>query len=521
MKKFIAKASKPFALPLGSRSSTSNIPSGTQPSGLSNPNLTHAAGLPPKDVVPAVPHPCPHGHLALLVTKDGLLIRPHVYGYKSKSGPYSYARIGWGKTHKIEEMESSEDLALEWDDSVVIYGIVGILELFSCVWCTVRILLILRSSRFIKVLTYWSSPLGQKLAMVSFTIVLNYWVVTPLFFAVIDPRNAVYGVKGVLDIPLLEDRARMALNTLAARNIALTRPSLLPKRQETDISVDIDDDPASRDGPRVKFLSNPAVKWIRESTSTSSNNEIGRSIPRPSSAQSSGSDVSNPSSDVSEAASPVFKTIATRLSFWSRMSKRTPQTPLSPEFPVSPTTTIPEPLSLREEAEILDKLMHESKEERAEVIENILSSTAPPPATAEERHSEMETKIVRECIREFTKGGMYFAYNFGMTYPVRSMIYDILTCTKDVTRSLQHKQEQVLKFQKEHDLLAGLGALPSPENKDEDHPSDPISVSPLAEPNSAFPLWRRVDKQFWWNEWMSKPLIDAGVGHLLRSLFTS
>jgi hypothetical protein len=71
-------------------------------------------------------------------------------------------------------------------------------------------------------------------------------------------------------------------------------------------------------------------------------------------------------------------------------------------------------MSLNEEQEVLDNLMSEANEEPAQVIESILASTAPPPATSEERHSELETKVVRECIREYTKGDMYFAYNFGI-----------------------------------------------------------------------------------------------------------
>jgi len=39
--------------------------------------------------------------------------------------------------------------------------------------------------------------------------------------------------------------------------------------------------------------------------------------------------------------------------------------------------------------------------------------------------------------------------------------------------------------------------------------SDKIDV--LAEPFSTLPLWRRVDRHYWWNEWMSKPFVDAGV----------
>jgi len=45
-----------------------------------------------------------------------------------------------------------------------------------------------------------------------------------------------------------------------------------------------------------------------------------------------------------------------------------------------------------------------------------------------------------------------------------------------------------------------------PDAKNRRGPSAPIVESYLV-----LPLWRRVDKHFWWNEWMSKPFIDAGV----------
>ncbi|KAF8969687.1 SacI homology domain-containing protein [Flammula alnicola] len=462
MKRFFEKASKPFTLPLKAANNTDALSVNGSSQAAVPRAPTPVPGLHPKYVVPPVLHPCPHSHLALLVTPGGLLIRPHVSG-ESLAQPvaFAYVRISWGKDTKIEEVENHPDKELDWRDSVVVYGIVGILELFSCSY------LLVITSR---------TDMGN----------------------VLDPLHAVYGVKGVMQVPLVEERAKMSLNTLAARNIANTRPSLLPRhtRETTvsDISLDMDDNPQASDSPRkgsprVQFLSNPVIKILEEDAQPSTNQEIGSSIQRPSSADSMSSDISTPSSELSVATSPVFKTLAARLSFWSRLSKRTQPSPVDAGFP-----PIPEPMSLNEEQQVLDEIMNDENEQPAEVIESILASTAPPPATVEERHSELETKVVRECIREFTKGDMYFAYNF------------------DITRSLQHKQEQVLKSQKQHDLLAGLGALPSPENN-QTIPLSPMNgkFSALTEPHSSLPLWRRVDKQFWWNEWMSKPFIDAGL----------
>lgn len=442
MKRFFAKASKPLAkddTPVGSNQL---------------PNPVQSVGLPPKYIVPAVPHPCPHDHIALLATTDGLLSRPQVPGYRSNS----YVRIHWEKIVKVVEINEPDE-QIDWSGSVVVYGIVGVLELFSCSY------LLVISSR---------SELGN----------------------VLEPTHTVYGVKGVTAIPLVYERAKVELNTLASRNAGIARPSLPPKSQALDAPTSTskldNHDVASSiripTVPHVQFAAKTDLKILSPIPSRLDNDAISAAhLGRPSSAQSSRSDSSS-SSDRSIAKSPVFKTLADRLSFWSRLSKRPNSIHLNTESP-----PFSEPTSLLQEQETLDKMMEENADEPAGVLGNILASTAPAPATTEERHFELETKVVKECIRQFTKGGMYFAYNF------------------DITRSLQHKQEQAMKSRKKHSLLEGLGALPSPEAVTSDVPKDGDDVSPLAEPNPTLPLWRRVDKQYWWNEWLTKPFLDAGL----------
>jgi phosphatidylinositol 4-phosphatase len=90
---------------------------------------THAIGLPPSHVLPPVPHPRPHDHLALLVTNEGLLLRPH---FEGPTSPASHIRISWENPAKVEELVDEEGSGIDWNESVIIYGIVGILELFSC-----------------------------------------------------------------------------------------------------------------------------------------------------------------------------------------------------------------------------------------------------------------------------------------------------------------------------------------------------------------------------------------------------
>lgn len=69
------------------------------------------------------------------------------------------------------------------------------------------------------------------------------------------------------------------------------------------------------------------------------------------------------------------------------------------------------------------------------------------------------------------------------------------------------------KAQKQHELLADLDALPSANSESFKSPVEGLKVSPMSEPNPTLPLWRRVDRRFWWNEWLSKSFVDAGVSH--------
>ncbi|KAG1903754.1 phosphoinositide polyphosphatase [Suillus fuscotomentosus] len=388
------------------------------------------AGLQPNYVVPPVPHPNPHEHITLLASEDGLLMRPHCAGLPY---PVSYVRVSWGKTTHIAELPSDRGRpSVDWKEGVVIYGIVGLMALFNASY------LLVITSR---------SDVGQ----------------------MFDASHLIYGVKSVVSIPLVKDRAKSILSRMASRNTSVNRPSLLVSN--------IDDLQVPNEGtsgePRVKFADEEEVKILtpRDQVEFSVNN-----TGRPASPVSSGA--STPASDVSMTHSPV-STIANRMSFWGRLSKRTSST--------SEGADIEE--SLLDERELFDSIIHDAAGVPDKVISSIIAATAPPPDSSEERNSELEARILRGCLREFTKGDMYFALHF------------------DITRSLQHKHEQFTKMHTRNKLLSELDALPKDTNV---NPLDD-KVDPLFEPSVILPLWRRVDRHFWWNEWLSKPFMDAGL----------
>lgn len=243
---------------------------------------------------------------------------------------------------------------------------------------------------------------------------------------VIDPRYVVYGVKGVAAIPLVEDHARTALSTIASRRSpgsSLVSSTALDGASATGDFDTVAAPDAQRlvavpsvyqkpSAPRVQFSSNDQVKSMPASYShfdDSGETSHLLELPASSSPRSSLSDESSHSlsSEHSVSTSPIAKTLASRLSFWSRLSKRTshPST--------SQNVTVPESLSLLQEQEVVDEIIERGNEEPARMVDSILAATAPPPASVEEKQTELERKIIRECIKEFSKGGIYFAYTFG------------------------------------------------------------------------------------------------------------
>ncbi|KAK0228754.1 SacI homology domain-containing protein [Armillaria fumosa] len=399
------------------RSDTGSVPApAAVPTSLPHPHLR------PKYVVPPVPHPAPYEHIALLATKEGLLMRPHELGAEMSS--VHGAKIAWGRGGKIEEIVVDG----EWEGYIVVYGIVGILELLS--------------SSYLLVITA-KTDIGS------------------LF----EESHSIYGVKGVVAIPLHEDGARKRIATFASRvNLSHlptsrtldTVSSPRPADPAGDVTPSSLDPAISKPIPRIQFAPAPIPVFDYDSNAD-------EQTPR----SRSPSDASSISSE-SSTASPVIKALASRLSFWNRLSsggtKGLKQT--------SDDVSNPSPNC---EQDILDE---------GDPEEVLASIVAPEPASPEERHSELERKVIRECVKEFTKGGMFFAYNF------------------DITRSMQHKRDLIAKTQRQSFLLADLNVFSS-------HKLD--NTGHVSEPNPTLPLWRRVDRKYWWNEWLAKPFIDAGL----------
>ena len=184
-------------------------------------------------------------------------------------------------------------------------------------------------------------------------------------------------------------------STIARANAAKARSSLLvpvnPSRDHSSGNAGSIDDV----GSRVKFSEECEVKVM---TPLAVDEFSARNTERPPSPASMVSVASSVSSEVS--AAPVTKVLATRLSFWNRLSKTSD----------AKTSNVD---SVVDEDRPLDSLIHEDMSEPQEVLSRIIETAAPPPTTIREKYTELETKILRQTIKEFAKGEMYFAYDFG------------------------------------------------------------------------------------------------------------
>ncbi|OCF38942.1 inositol polyphosphate-5-phosphatase F [Kwoniella heveanensis CBS 569] len=113
------------------------------------------------------------------------------------------------------------------------------------------------------------------------------------------------------------------------------------------------------------------------------------------------------------------------------------------------------------------------------------------------QREELEAKIVRQVIREFSSG-FFFSYDF------------------DLTHCLQHKRRTLAQRNATNialtDLIPKDGQIfpPSPSTLPRHAPPPPMDDD-FVEPDIHVPLWRRTDRRFFWNEHLMKDFIDLGL----------
>ncbi|QRV85813.1 phosphatidylinositide phosphatase SAC2 [Ceratobasidium sp. AG-Ba] len=396
----------------------------------------HTTLLPPRHIAPPVPHPSPYARLILHAADEGLLIRPDVEARQCAS----YVCVSWGGAN-VNVITTEEGAT--WDGPVV-YGVVGVITIYS--------------ETFLLVIS------DRKQAGTLFS-----------------PSRPVHTIKSITAIPLRQDQARTALNGPIARKTPLT-PNPLRRNPDADPETPAEDVPDLTPAvaePKVKFAPEPPQVMQMPETNDSSAS-LAESSDSPTTSGASTPLSSASASSLSGA--PVAKTLVNRLTFWSK-----------------PRTVAPAPPSLDTATAGQDNSPHipgQAEQEPEEALHKILdagSNTA--PSSTEERNAELTKKIVREIVRQYSSGCMYYSLDF------------------DLSTSLQDKHDQFTRSQHDaavlEELAAAEGKLPSTPAA-----SSPQKLDPFAEPHGLLSLWLRVpqkSRRYWWNENLAAPFVEAGA----------
>ncbi|CCO27722.1 hypothetical protein BN14_01709 [Rhizoctonia solani AG-1 IB] len=420
-------------------------------------NASAEGHLPLKLTAPPVPHPSPYARLILHASSEGLLVRPDVPSRQCAS----YVCVSWngggpGGAGVDVSLVTSKDGA-RWEGPVV-YGVVGLITIYQ----------------------------------ESFLLVIADRKTSGTLFS---PSRPVYTIKSIAAIPLHEDQARTALNGLLARKTPLTpRPLDTPAEDVPDLAVFPQTPVPSRSNtssepiPRVTFASEPIpIPNSEINASTTSLALSSGSL----SASTSGTSTPLSSSGSLSGPAPVAKTLLNKLSFWSTPARATLDT-----------------------TPVLDTTPQEGETEPEQVLQKILTSeSTQAPGSAEERNKELTKKVVREVVRQFGSGCMYYSLDF------------------DLATSLQDKHEQATRAQKETMILDDITQPPKLRRNSSSSNSSasrrrpslsvhtdsggvPIRADAFAENHALLPLWLRVpqkSRRFWWNEVLAAPFVEAGA----------
>lgn len=146
------------------------------------------------------------------------------------------------------------------------------------------------------------------------------------------------------------------------------------------------------------------------------------------------------------------------------------------------------------------------KHSRAPSAEVVDKAAPEPPASTPfasdpPQRRELETKILKQIISEFSAGTFFYSFDF------------------DLTHSLQHKRQLISSRSATGNALANLltdeVATFPPSPSEQAPPASPSANSmtkdDFIEPDIHVPLWRRADRRFFWNEWLCKDFIDMGL----------
>jgi hypothetical protein len=124
-------------------------------------------------------------------------------------------------------------------------------------------------------------------------------------------------------------------------------------------------------------------------------------------------------------------------------------------------------------------------------MDNTNTTSSQTQAEAERLRS-LDKKILRELTAEFTSGGFFYSQD-----------YDLTTCTQSKWETLKMEMERT---RRPKDVRQS-----SRSSSTEDEGTLPDILSD--DPRASEPLSQRADRRFWYNRWLSKDFVEAGVSY--------
>lgn len=147
------------------------------------------------------------------------------------------------------------------------------------------------------------------------------------------------------------------------------------------------------------------------------------------------------------------------------------------------------------------------------------SSVTTPANIYPPQRQELETKIVRQIIRELNSGGFFYSFDFDLTHSLQhkrrilssrskscTTLSDLLSQDGDASHTFPPSPLQTPTPSFRSELIHGASRREKASEGEDD----------FIEPDIRVPLWRRVDRRFFWNEWLLKDFLDLGLhGYIL------
>ncbi|KAF8333945.1 SacI homology domain-containing protein [Cantharellus anzutake] len=189
---------------------------------------------------------------------------------------------------------------------------------------------------------------------------------------------------------------------------------------------------------------------------------------------SDGSPVVNMASTASEGhpLPSITKSFFSRFIFWKSQSKNRDST----HFGSVPFQAGHQPLHSSSQQPVVKEMQH------AIPTDSTVPDVPENGPADQEKSVQLDLKVIKQCIKLFSRE-MFFSYDF------------------DITTALQRKHQKLMEIDRNLHLLNAVS----------DETTTSANVTTLSEPHPNFPLWRRVDRRFWWNEDISSMFVEAGL----------